>query len=73
MRDGQVYCTIQLDEGLRSRKRVCLLRFNRLNRKRIGLLDTGPEEQVPVDSVSEINKYAERIRATARRILENEN
>jgi hypothetical protein len=44
-----------------------------LNRKRIGLLDTGPEEQVPVDSVSEINKYAERIRATARRILENEN
>ena len=73
MRDGQVYCTIQLDEGVRSRKRVCLLRFNRLNRKRIGLLDTGAEEQVPVDSVSEINKYAERIRATARRILENEN
>ena len=72
MRDGQTYCTIQLDEGERSRKRVCLLRFNNLNRKRIGLLDAGTEEQQTITSVSEINNYADRIRATARRILENE-
>ena len=73
MRDRQTYCTIQLDEGERSRKRVCLLRFNNLNRKKISLFDGGEEEQLPIASVSEINNYADRIRATAKRILESGN
>ena len=72
MRDGASYCTIQLDEGTRSRKRVCLLRFNNLSRKRIGLLDGDREDSVPIESLGEINNYAERIRQTARQILERE-
>lgn len=72
MRDRQTYCTIQLDRGERSRKRVCLLRFNNLNLKKISLFDGDGEEQVSIGSVSEINNYADRIRATARRILESE-
>ena len=72
MQDHQTYCTIQLDQGQRSRKRICLLRFNRSDRKRIGLLDAGAEEQLSIDHLPEINKYSDRIRATALRILENE-
>lgn len=72
MRDHKTYCTIQLGEGARSRKRICLLRFNRHEHKRVGLFDSGDEEQVEISSVYEINRYAERIRARARQILKLE-
>ena len=72
MRDGSSYCTIQLDPGVRSRKRICLLRFNQPDRKRIGLLDGATEEAVSITSVGQINDYADRIRQTARQILERE-
>ena len=68
--DHATYCTIQLDGS--NRKRICLLRFNRVNSKRLGLLDKDAEEQVQIGSLGEINNYAERIRARARQILANE-
>ena len=69
MNDNQGYCSIQLDQNQKSRKIVCRLRFNDPQRKQIGLLDTVPEERVFIDSVGEINRYAERIRARARQLL----
>ena len=72
MKDKKSYCTIQLDDSDRSHQRVCVLHFNNLERKRIELLDGSAKEQLPITSVGEINNYADRIRATARGILENE-
>ena len=69
MNDNQGYCSIQLDQNQKSRKIVCRLRFNDPQRKQIGLLDTAPEERASIDSVGEINRYAERIRARARQLL----
>ena len=72
MRDARTYCNIRLDDDNRNRRTICRLRFNDLNRKRVGLLDTGSEEQVSIDALGEINNYAERIRQTARQILARE-
>ena len=69
MNDNQGYCSIQLDQNQKSRTIVCRLRFNDAQRKQIGLLDTASEERVSIDSVGEINRYAERIRARARQLL----
>ena len=69
MNDNQGYCSIQLDQNQKSRKIVCRLRFNDPHRKQIGLLDTVPEERISIDSVGEINRYAERIRARAREFI----
>ena len=72
MRDRDSYCTIRIDDDESQGKRVCLLRFNNLNRKRIGLLDAGPEEQISIISVGEINNYADRIRQRVLQIRQNE-
>ena len=68
IRDHKTYCTVELGHGARSRKRICLLRFNRPAHKRISLFDSGDEEQLEISSVDEINKYADRIRARARQV-----
>ena len=72
MRDASTYCSIRLDNDNRNGRTICRLRFNNLNRKKIGLFDKGPEEQVPIANLGEINNYAERIRQAARQILERE-
>ena len=71
-KDSKTYSKVQMDHSERSRKRVCLFRFNDLNRKKLGLLDGDEEDQVDIASVGEINTYADRIRATAQHILEAE-
>ena len=72
MRDAETYCSIRLDNDNRNGRTICRLRFNNLNRKKIGLFDKGPEEQVPIDNLGEINNYAERIRQRVRQILDRE-
>ena len=69
MNDNKNYCSIQLNQGQKSRKIVCRLHFNDSQRKQIGLLDTGTEKKVSINSVGEINRYAERIRDRARQML----
>ncbi len=72
MKDKKSYCTIQLDDSHRSRKRVCLLRFNNLDHMEISLFDGDAEEKLAIGTVGEINNYADRIRATASRIQDDE-
>ena len=72
MRDHKSYCNIRLDDDNRNGRTICRLWFNDLNRKRVGLFDADSEEQVRIDSLGEINNYAERIRQTARQILARE-
>lgn len=75
MNDHKSYCAIRLDENSRSRKRVCLLRFNDLSKLEISLFDkipSGQGEIVSISEVGEINNYAERIRERARQILSSE-
>ena len=75
MNDHKTYCSIQLDDGIRSRKRVCLLKFNDLSKLAISLFDNVPSGQgevVAIDQVGDINNHAERIRERARQILSSE-
>ena len=72
LKDATSYCKIQLDDNERSRKVVCRLYFNDLNRKKLGLQVSNVWEQVDIQSVGEINSYANRIREAARQILDQE-
>ena len=63
MRDAQSYCAILLDDN--NRKPVCRLRFNNVEKLRIGLFnDKKEEEQLPLDDVDTLYSHAQRLRAT---------
>lgn len=63
IRDAQSYCAILLDDN--NRKPLCRLRFNNLQRLRIGLFnDKREEEQVALEGVDDIFNLADRLRAT---------
>lgn len=63
MRDAQSYCAILLDDN--NRKPICRLRFNNVQKLRIGVFDAQREEaQYPIESVDEIFNFAEQLRAT---------
>lgn len=63
MRDVISYCGILLDDN--NRQPICRLHFN-ASQKYIGLFDEDKnEDKVPIDSLNEIYKYADRLRATA--------
>jgi len=63
MRDTKSYCGVLLDDN--NRKSICRLWFNR-SQKYLGLFDAGKkEERVPIDSVADIYKFADRLRAKA--------
>jgi hypothetical protein len=63
MRDAQSYCAILLDDN--NRKPICRLRFNNLQKLRIGVFDAQREEvQYPIDSVEEMFNFADQLRAT---------
>jgi len=63
MRDALSYCAILLDDN--NRKPICRLRFNNLQKLRIGVFDAQREEVLyPIDSVDEICNFAEQLRAT---------
>ncbi len=63
MRDAQSYCAILLDDN--NRKPICRLRFNNGEKLKLGFFnDKKEEEQVALESVDDLYKYAEQIRAT---------
>ena len=65
--EGTNYCTIQLDDSTRSRKRLCRLHFKRPTAKRMELDDNG--EFVDINAVYDIMRYADRLNAIADGIL----
>lgn len=66
MRDTKSYCGILLDDN--NRKPICRLRFN-TSQKYLGVFSNKNEERVELDSIDDIFKYADRIKAV---ILEYE-
>ena len=63
MRDAQSYCAIILDDN--NRKPICRLRFNNAQKLRLGLFNAQKEEeQVTLESVDDLYKYADQICAT---------
>jgi hypothetical protein len=64
MRDVQSYCGILLDDN--NRKPICRLHFNGAQ-KYIGFLDGSKEERIAIESIDDIYRHAERLRATIAR------
>lgn len=63
MRDAQSYCAILLDDN--NRKPVCRLRFNNLEKLRIGLFNDKREEELfSLDEVDAVYNYAQQLRKT---------
>ncbi|ANH66405.1 type I restriction endonuclease [Mitsuaria sp. 7] len=62
MRDAQSYCAILLDDN--NRKPICRLRFNNIQKLRIGLFnETKDEEQFSLESLDDIYNFANQLRA----------
>ncbi|MCY4558511.1 MAG: type I restriction enzyme HsdR N-terminal domain-containing protein [Chloroflexi bacterium] len=64
--EGKTYCTIQMDESTKSRKRLCRLHFKNPNAKKMELSD---RELVDIDAIYDIMRYEDRIRAIADKYL----
>ncbi|ACD61635.1 type I restriction endonuclease [Xanthomonas oryzae] len=63
MRDAQSYCAVLLDDN--NRKPICRLRFNNLQKLRLGIFNQDKEEeQLNLSSIDEIYSFADRIKAT---------
>lgn len=60
MRDVRSYCGIILDDN--NRQPICRLRFNR-SVKYVGLFPNGTEERVKIESVDDIYRYADKLKA----------
>ena len=64
MRDSQSYCAILLDDN--NRKPLCRLRFNNLQKLKLGFFNANKEEeQVPLVSVDDLFNHAEKLKSTA--------
>jgi predicted type IV restriction endonuclease len=61
MRDTKSYCGILLDNN--NRKPICRLRFNH-SQKYLGVISQKNEEKVPIESVDDIYKYSEQLKAS---------
>lgn len=67
MRDTKSYCGILLDDN--NRKPICRLHFNR-QQYYLGIFDAAKnQERLPIESVAEIFKHQEAIRATVKGYL----
>ena len=63
MRDAQSYCAILLDDN--NRKPICRLRFNNVEKLRLGIFNDKKEEvQIQLDSLDDIFNYADQLKAT---------
>lgn len=61
MRDAQSYCAILLDDN--NRKPICRLRFNNLQKLRIGIFNNQREEVVTaLETVDDIFNYADQLK-----------
>ncbi len=68
MWDVRSYCGVLLDDN--NRKPICRLHFNNESKKYLGLIGKGKaEDRVPITSIDEMFKYADRIRATPKRYV----
>lgn len=64
IRDAQSYCAILLDDN--NRKPICRLRFNNVQKLRLGLFNGNKEEEmVSLESVDDIFNFSDRLKATA--------
>jgi len=71
MRDAMSYCAILLDDN--NRKPICRLRFNNLEKLKIGLFNQDKEEEIfNIESPDDIYLHADRIRATVSSYLPHE-
>jgi hypothetical protein len=62
MRDYKAFCGVLLDDS--KKKPICRLRFNSPQNKRLGLINEhSEEEQVPIEDLNDIYKYADRLKA----------
>lgn len=61
MRDAQSYCAILFDDN--NRKPICRLRFNNPAKLVLGLLAEKEEEKIGLLDLSDIYKYAEKLKA----------
>lgn len=69
IRDAQSYCAILLDDN--NRKPICRLRFNNIEKLRIGVFNGAKEEeQFPLESVDDIHNFAEQLRTTVSSYLQ---
>ena len=63
IRDAQSYCAILLDDN--NRKPLCRLRFNNLQKLRIGFFNDKREEvQKPLDGIDDIYGFTDLLKAT---------
>lgn len=63
MRDAQSYCAILFDDN--NRKPICRLRFNNLQKLRLGVFKDNKEEEIfPLETVDNIFDYQGRLKAT---------
>lgn len=70
MRDTINYCGVCFDDN--SRKTICRMYFNNSQKKYLGLFDDNKtEEKFPINQLSDIRQYADQIKATAKRYLDN--
>jgi hypothetical protein len=60
MRDVKSYCGILLDDN--NRKPICRLHFN-YSQKYLGVFENKKETRIPIDDVSDIFQYADKIKA----------
>ena len=62
--EGKRYCTVQLDQSSKSRKRLCRLYFKNPNSLQIQLADD-EDQLVPINAIYDILRYEDRIRNIA--------
>lgn len=63
IRDAQSYCAILLDDN--NRKPICRLRFNNIQKLRLGLFDENKDEElVALETIDDIFQHADRMKAT---------
>lgn len=63
MRDAQSYCAVLLDDN--NRKPICRLRFNNVQKLRLGVFNTQKEEDVfTLETLDDIYSYSESLKAT---------
>lgn len=63
IRDAQSYCAILLDDN--NRKPICRLRFNNVQKLRLGLFNENKDEElISLETIDDIFQYADRMKAT---------
>lgn len=67
LRDAKSYCAVIVDDN--NRKPLGRLHLNR-KQWYLGLFDSGKEDRQPIDSISAIYDYSDRLRATAEKYSE---